>query len=114
MDQILSDGKTLPSASGRFVVARDKDQEWGTSGVSDRATPILVACQRLPKFHHCANAAFHRRRQDGLTTLTKRPFAELPLQCLESVGKLGSPYQSHGMQQHHCSTGPLLQIPLAN
>ncbi len=28
------------------------------------------------------------------------PFAGLPLQCLELVGKLGSPYQSHQMQLH--------------
>ncbi len=34
----------------------------------------------------------------GRTTRTKRPFAELPLQCLELVGKLGPPYQSHQMQ----------------
>ncbi len=27
-----------------------------------------------------------------------RPFAELPLQCLELVGKLAPPYESHQMQ----------------
>ncbi len=36
--------------------------------------------------------------QDGLTTLTKRRFADLPLQILEMVGKLGPPCQSHQMQ----------------
>ncbi len=51
MDHILSDGKNLQSASDRCVIARDKDQEWGTSGVSDRATS---------KCHQRDNAAFRR------------------------------------------------------
>ncbi len=42
MDQILSNGKNLPRASGRCVAVADKDQEWGTSGVSGQATSILV------------------------------------------------------------------------
>ncbi len=42
MDQILSDGKNLQGASGRYV--GDKDQEWGISEVSARATSIPVAC----------------------------------------------------------------------
>ncbi len=70
---------------------RDKDQEWGTSGDSGWATSIR-------KCYQCANAVFHRRRQDGLTTLTKRPFTELLLQCLEVVAKLGPPYQYHQKQ----------------
>ncbi len=71
MNQILSDEKNLQSASGLRVVARDKNQEWGTSGVSDRVTFIHGVCQRPPKCHQRDNAAFRRRRQDGLTTLTK-------------------------------------------
>ncbi len=55
-----TDGKNLPSASGRGVVAGDKDQEWGTSGDSDRATFILVVCQRPPKCNQCDNAAFRQ------------------------------------------------------
>ncbi len=47
-----------------------------------------VVCQRPPKCHQCDNVAFRQRRQDGLTTLTKRPFEELPLQYLELVGNL--------------------------
>ncbi len=70
MDQILSDGKNL---QGGCIVAEDKDQEWGTSGVSDRATFIPVVCQRPPKFQQCANAAFRRRRQDGLTIPFRSP-----------------------------------------
>ncbi len=85
MDQILSDGKNLPSASGRCVVAGDKDQEWGTSGAIDWATSILAVCQRPPKCHQCDNAAFRRWRQYGLTSLKRRIFAGLPLQCLESL-----------------------------
>ncbi len=67
------------------VVAGDKDQEWGTSGVSDWTTFILVVCQRPP---NCDNAAFRRQRQDGFTTLTTRPFVELPQQFLEVIGTL--------------------------
>ncbi len=78
MDEILPDGKNLPTASGRCVVAGDKDQEWDTSGVSDRATSILFVCQRPLKCNHIDNAAFRQRRQDALTTLTKRPFAGFP------------------------------------
>ncbi len=63
----------------RCVAAGDKDQEWGTSGASDRATSILVVCQRPPR----AALLFRRRRRDGLTTFTERPSAELTLQCLE-------------------------------
>ncbi len=43
MDQILADGKNLHGANGRCVVAGDKDQEWGTSGVSDWATSFRVS-----------------------------------------------------------------------
>ncbi len=42
MDQILPDGKDLQGASGRWVVAGDIDQEWGTSGFSDRTTHVKV------------------------------------------------------------------------
>ncbi len=63
MDQILSDEKNLQSSSGRCDVVRDKNQEWGTSGVSDWATSIPVVCQRPPKFHRGDNVAFHQRRQ---------------------------------------------------
>ncbi len=90
MDQILCGRSNLPSASDRCGVAENKNQEWRTSGVSDRATYIRVASQRPPKCHQCDNAAFRRRRQDGLSTLTGRP-----LQCPELVGKLGPPYQFH-------------------
>ncbi len=45
MHQLLSDEKNLQRASGRVVVARDKDQEWGTSGTSDQSTSIVIACQ---------------------------------------------------------------------
>ncbi len=60
IDQTISGGKSLQNASGRCVVARDKDQEWGTSWASDRATSILVVCQRPPKCNQCDNAAFRR------------------------------------------------------
>ncbi len=86
MDQILPDGKKLQGAGGRCVVARDKDQDWGTSGVSDWVTSILVVCKRPPECHQCDNAAFRRRRQGGPTALTKQPFAEFPLHRLELVG----------------------------
>ncbi len=43
---------------------------WGT-------TSILAVCQRPPKCHHFVNATFRWRRRDGLTTFTKRPFADL-------------------------------------
>ncbi len=76
-----------------------------TSGVSDRTTSIPVVCQRPPKCYPSNSAAFRRRRQDCLTTLTKRPFAELPQQCLELVGKLGPPYQFYQMQQYRCWSG---------
>ncbi len=49
MDQILPDGKSLQGVSGRCVVAGDIDQEWGTSGFSDRTTHKPVVCQR-PSF----------------------------------------------------------------
>ncbi len=39
-----------------------------------------------------------RRLQDGLTSLTTRPLAELPLEYMELVSKLGLPYQSHEIQ----------------
>ncbi len=48
MGQILSDGKNLQSAGGLCVAVGDKDQEWGTSEVSDRAASILVVRQRRP------------------------------------------------------------------
>ncbi len=53
------------------LVAQDKHPDWDTSGVS-------VVCQRPRKHHQCENAAFRRRRHDGLTTLTNRPLAGLP------------------------------------
>ncbi len=37
----------------------------------------------------------HQDCQASLTTLTKQPFAEIPPQFPELVGKLGSPDQSH-------------------
>ncbi len=43
--------------------------------------------------------------QDGLTTLTKRRFGDLPLQNLEFVRKLGPPCQSHQMQIYRYWTG---------
>ncbi len=60
---VLSDGKNLLTVSGRCVVAGDKDQEWGTSEVSDRAISILVACQRPSKYYQCDKASFRRRRR---------------------------------------------------
>ncbi len=110
MDQIIPDGKNLPSASGRCVAAGYREKEWGTSKVSDRATSILVVCQRPLKCNHIDNAAFRQRRQDALTTLTKRPFAGFPLQRLELVGKLGPLYQSHQMQLHLYWTGSFTSI----
>ncbi len=74
MDQIPSDGKNLRDTSGRCVVARDKDQKWDTSRFSGWATSILDVCLRPPEYHQCANAVFRRWREDGVTTLTKRPF----------------------------------------
>ncbi len=62
------------------------------------------------KGNQCDNAAFRRWHQDGLTTLPKRLFAGLPLQCLELVGKLGPPYQSHQMQLHRYWTGLSISI----
>ncbi len=38
--------------------ARDKDQEWGASGVSDWASSIFVVCYRSPECHQYDNAAF--------------------------------------------------------
>ncbi len=58
------------------------------------------------------NAAFHRRRENGLTTLIKWPFAELPLLCLELVNKLGPPYQSHQMQLYRYWAGSSSSITL--
>ncbi len=55
-------------------------------------------CLSTTTRHQCKKAVFHQRRQGGVTTLTKRPFAGLPLQCLELVGKLGPLYQSQEMQ----------------
>ncbi len=85
------------------------NQEWGTSGVSVRATSILV-CQRPSKCNQCDNAVFRRWRQGGLTMLTKRPFTGLPLKFLELVGKLGPPYQSHQMHLHRYWTGSSTSI----
>ncbi len=93
MDQILPDRKNLQGLGGQCVVARDKDQDRGTSEVSDWATSTLVVCK--PECHQCDNAAFRRRRQGSLTALTKQPFAEFPLHRLELVGKLGLPYPPH-------------------
>ncbi len=50
---------------------------------------FLLFVNGLPNCHQCDSAAFCPRRRGGLTTFTKRPFGELPLQCLESVDKLG-------------------------
>ncbi len=47
-----------------------------------------------------------RWSQDVLTTLTKRPFTELPLQCLELVSKLRPPCQFHQLQLYRCWAGP--------
>ncbi len=63
-------------------------------GVSSRSTSFLAVCHGPPTCLQCDNAAFRRRRQGGLTTLTRRSFAGLPLQCMELVCKLGSSYQS--------------------
>ncbi len=114
MNQILLDGKKSPSASGRCVVAGDKHHEWDTSGISDQATSILVVCQRPPECHHCDNASFRQRSQNDHTTHTKRPFAELPLQCLELVSKLGPPYQSHQMQLYQYWAGSSTSIILCH
>ncbi len=61
---------------------------------------FLAVYQRPPECHQYANVAFRRRRQDGVLTLTKWSFAELPLQCLEVVGKLGPTYHPHQMQRY--------------
>ncbi len=65
MDQILSEEKNLQESRVGYVIR---------PRVSDRTTSILVACQRPLDCHQCDNAAFHRQHQDGVTTLTKRPF----------------------------------------
>ncbi len=88
------------SSEGSDPIAGDKDPEWGTSGVSDRATSILVVSQRPPECHQCASAAFRRRRQNGVTTLAKLPLSEHLLQCLEMVDKLEPQYPAHQMQQY--------------
>ncbi len=108
MDQVLSDGKNLENVNGRCFFVRDTYQEWGTSGVSDWTFSILVICQRPPKCHQCANATFRRRRQDGVTIITKRPFAELPSQCLEVVG------QFHRMQLYRYWAGSSSSIILCH
>ncbi len=51
-----------------------------------------------------------RRRQDGLTTLTTRPFGGMPPHCLELDGKFGSLNQFHQMQLHRCSAGSSTSI----
>ncbi len=98
IDQVLPEGKNLQGASGLCVVARDKDQEWSTSGVSYWATSFLVVCQRPPDCYQCAYVLFHRHRPHRVNTLTMRSFAQVSLQNLELVGKLGPPYQSHQLQ----------------
>ncbi len=89
----LSDRKKLPSASGQASRVE-------YLLVSDRATSNLVVCQRPPKCNQCDKYAFRRRCQDDLTTLTNRPFAGLPRQCLELIDKLGPPHQSSQMKLH--------------
>ncbi len=61
----------------------------------------IAVFQQPPVYHQCDNTA----GQDGLTTFTNRPFAELPLKCLELVGKLGRLYQSHQMQPYRYWAG---------
>ncbi len=66
---------------------------------------FLLFVNDLPSFIN--DAAFRRRRrQDCLTMLTKRPFAELPLQLLE----LGPPYQSRQMQLYRYWAGSSTSI----
>ncbi len=114
MDQILCQGKNLHGASGWCVVARDQEQECGTSGISDWDTSVLVVCQRPRKCHPCANAAFHRYRQDQVTTLIKWPFVELPPQCLAVVGNLRPTFQAHQMQLYrYIAFGRLLSLQLS-
>ncbi len=82
IDQVLSDEKNLQSASGRCVVAEDKDQERGTSGANDRATSIHARSQPPPSvidvitqlLADYVNMVLPRSRTDL--------FAEPPLQCL--------------------------------
>ncbi len=114
MDRTLSDGKNLQVASDRCVVAGDKGQDWGTSGITDWATSIRVVCQRSPEYHHCDNVTFRRGHQHGIIKLTKRPFAELPLKCLGLVSKLGPPYQSHQMQLYRYWAGSFSSIILCH
>ncbi len=66
---------------------------YSTSSQSSPMDRILLRCGPPkgppPECHLCANVAFHRRRQNGVTAFTRRPFAELLLRYLEAVGKLG-------------------------
>ncbi len=43
-----------------------------------------------------------------LTTLAKRPFAELILQCMELVGTIGPPYKTHQVQLIRNFTGSII------
>ncbi len=52
------DRENLHSASGRRVVAGDKDADWGSSRVSDWATSFLVVCQLPPECNQCDNDVF--------------------------------------------------------
>ncbi len=38
---------------------------------------------------------------NAVTTLIRRPYTELSLECLEVIVELGPPYQSHHMQLIH-------------
>ncbi len=54
-------------------------------------TSIPVVFQRPLEWYPCGNVSSRRRRQGGLIMPHKRPFAELPLQCLKLVDKLVTP-----------------------
>ncbi len=59
-----------------------------------------------------ANTTFHRRIKDGVPNLTEQPFADLLLECLEVVGKLGPPDQSQQMQLYRYWVGSSSSIIL--
>ncbi len=51
MYKILSEERNLKVQVADALSLLDKDQEWGTSAVSDRATSIIFVCQLTLKSH---------------------------------------------------------------
>ncbi len=68
--------------------------------------------QAIVHFFFVEGLTYHMQREVG-NKLAKRSFAELPLQCLELVGKLGPPNQSHQLQFYQAiGRAPPLEINL--